>query len=322
MVNTAGRCYGTTWRGTGRMTAAPELYIRLYGTLELLQEDRALPRPGPKLSALIAYLALFHDRAHDRGRLAGLIWPEVDDERARHCLRQTPLDLRKRLSLIAPHALVVDDRTVMLRTDGLSIDTSLVDKLLTAPDGQAILTALELTEHELLESSDEEWATSERRSRDRALREAAIQVIEDLAGESSGSDALDICDRVLRRDPADEEVHRLKLRLYATQGDWPGLIRQFRTCETTLQSELDVTPSRETTQLYEELRSGIKAHAHSANQSRDGPSAPGERTKTTLPAQTTRFIGRSADISEARDLLLREDVRLVTLTSPALRAGG
>jgi predicted ATPase/Tfp pilus assembly protein PilF len=44
-------------------------------------------------------------------------------------------------------------------------------------------------------------------------------------------------------------------------------------------------------------------------------SEPSEHTN--LPAQSTALIGRDQDVATARDLLLRSDVRLVTLTGPA-----
>ena len=38
---------------------------------------------------------------------------------------------------------------------------------------------------------------------------------------------------------------------------------------------------------------------------------------TNLPAQSTALIGRDQDVATACDLLLRSEVRLVTLTGPA-----
>ncbi len=41
-----------------------------------------------------------------------------------------------------------------------------------------------------------------------------------------------------------------------------------------------------------------------------------ERRRTNLPTQPTAFIGREKEVTGVRDLLLRQDVRLVTLTGP------
>ena len=46
------------------------------------------------------------------------------------------------------------------------------------------------------------------------------------------------------------------------------------------------------------------------------PVAQVETPPTTLPVQRTGFVGREKEISAAKELLLREDVRLVTVTGP------
>jgi predicted ATPase len=47
------------------------------------------------------------------------------------------------------------------------------------------------------------------------------------------------------------------------------------------------------------------------------PQAPTLVVMSNLPAQSTALIGRDQDVATARDLLLRSEVRLVTLTGPA-----
>jgi hypothetical protein len=52
-----------------------------------------------------------------------------------------------------------------------------------------------------------------------------------------------------------------------------------------------------------------------ADRSLDVPSlTPRNAHPNNLPAQTTRFIGREAEVAAAKDLLLRQEVRLLTLT--------
>ncbi|HEV3205804.1 MAG TPA: protein kinase [Terriglobales bacterium] len=48
----------------------------------------------------------------------------------------------------------------------------------------------------------------------------------------------------------------------------------------------------------------------------DKPPRQGETRPTNLPAQRTGFVGRQKEVTAARELLLREDVRLVTVTGP------
>src|SRR5262249_34105227 len=48
--------------------------------------------------------------------------------------------------------------------------------------------------------------------------------------------------RVLRVDPAREDVHRLLMRLHAREGRRAAAIRQYQTCAAVLRRELDVAP--------------------------------------------------------------------------------
>jgi len=46
------------------------------------------------------------------------------------------------------------------------------------------------------------------------------------------------------------------------------------------------------------------------------PAAPAEARPTNIPVQRTGFVGREKEVAAAKDLLLRQDVRLVTVTGP------
>src|SRR5262249_29190926 len=66
-----------------------------------------------------------------------------------------------------------------------------------------------------------------------------------------------------------------------------------------------------------ELGPAVPHPARAASQEKI-PASPGQKEYTTnLPAQSTALIGRDQDVTTARDLLLRSEVRLVTLTGPA-----
>src|SRR5688572_32691048 len=48
-----------------------------------------------KVRALLAYLAVEHERPHERAALLGLLWPDLPEDAARNNLRQTLLTLRE-----------------------------------------------------------------------------------------------------------------------------------------------------------------------------------------------------------------------------------
>ena len=74
--------------------------VRLLDDPVLYIGDRQLPLTSRKAKALVAYLVLAPDMRESRERLAGLLWSESEDEKARACLRQLFRDSTKRR---APH---------------------------------------------------------------------------------------------------------------------------------------------------------------------------------------------------------------------------
>jgi DNA-binding SARP family transcriptional activator len=61
---------------------------------------------------------------------------------------------------------------------------------------------------------------------------------------------------ILRYDPARERTHRALMRLYYSSGDRTAALRQYERCVAALKRELQVSPERRTTDLYEQIKSG------------------------------------------------------------------
>src|SRR5690242_7492005 len=72
------------------------LHLVTFGGLALEAVDEAVaPRLSAQRLAILAVLAAEGDRRVSRERLTGLFWPDVDEERARHSLRQALYTLRQ-----------------------------------------------------------------------------------------------------------------------------------------------------------------------------------------------------------------------------------
>jgi DNA-binding SARP family transcriptional activator len=66
-------------------------------------------------------------------------------------------------------------------------------------------------------------------------------------------EAVDRLRSALQEDPTREYAHRQIMRLYGEMGARGLALRQFEICRELLREELNVTPDRETTSLYEDL---------------------------------------------------------------------
>lgn len=99
----------------------------------------------------------------------------------------------------------------------------------------------------------EDWASAERER----LLSLFLRSAERLAGgwvETGEYDrALDICARILDRDPCWERAYRWMMLAYARQGNRPLALRAYHRCETALSKELGVEPSPATTALFKSI---------------------------------------------------------------------
>src|SRR5581483_8705366 len=106
----------------------PLWQIQLFGTFALRQGEQApTPFPMQKHTELLAYLALYPDRAHPREELIELLWPEVEPEAGRNRLRQTLLALRRALKDVDPRAeetLSVSHAAIALNREAVTSDVA------------------------------------------------------------------------------------------------------------------------------------------------------------------------------------------------------
>src|SRR4030081_1988284 len=90
------------------------LELRFFGRFELRVDGALLLLPSRPAQSLLAYLALSAGSAHRRERLAGLLWPDADEDNARANLRHALWRIRKAIepARASPSYLVSDDLSV------------------------------------------------------------------------------------------------------------------------------------------------------------------------------------------------------------------
>jgi len=111
--------------------------------------------------------------------------------------------------------------------------------------------------------------------------------------------------------------------LLAQSGQRGAALAQYEACQRALETELGVAPSAETVTLYEQIAAGEFARPSLPVLPSGAGKRPALRTSSStprhnLPAQGTPFIGREMQLVKVREILLRPEVRLLTLTG----AGG
>ncbi len=266
------------------------LKIRLFGHLIVEQDGGSLPLPASAQARdLLAYLALFHERRHNRSALVGTFWPDQAEERARRALSQALWQIRR----FFPDLVTAEAETVgfappaCFQVDALDFERLAKAAFSAAPQEtirQDLEQAIALYRADFLEGNYQDWALLERER----LREFYLLALEHLAQmeKSSGhyARALDLALRLFGAEPLNEAAHREIMRLHHLLGQPEAAMRQFELCRDILRRELDVEPSPETLAVVEEINHLSERAASESKTDRE----------SLIPAP---LVGREADRS-------------------------
>jgi DNA-binding SARP family transcriptional activator len=86
----------------------------------------------------------------------------------------------------------------------------------------------------------------------------ATMLAERMMERGDEQQAVQLCERVLRRDRCYEEAYQVLMRVYARSGSRSQALRTYGRCEHALQDELGIEPLPETTELYEQIKRNEK----------------------------------------------------------------
>ena len=310
----------------------PELSLRLLGPPLVELDGRPVHIGRHKALALLAYLALTR-HTHSRDALATLLWPDLDQRRARAELRRT-LSLINRT--LGSQWFAIDRDTAGWDPDAKAwIDVDVLRQRLAAcerhghvadeacPDCVPLLTeAVDLYRDGFLTGftlpdapAFDEWQFFETES----LRDAVAGALQRLARwhgkREEYETAIPYARRWLALDPLHEPAHRELMHLYARSDQRAAALRQYAECERVLAEELGIAPDAETTTLYESIRTRQELPI-SDDVAEISPREPSAPRRHDLPAQLTPFVGRERELADLDRLLTDPEVRLVTVLGP------
>ncbi|HKV49574.1 MAG TPA: BTAD domain-containing putative transcriptional regulator, partial [Gemmatimonadaceae bacterium] len=212
----------------------------------------------PKRLALLAYLAIATPTGYRRrDTILGLLWPELDEERARSALRQAVHFLRRTLGadVIRGHG----GEDLGLDADMFWCDARAFDDALARG---APAEALELYSGDLLDgffvtgasSEFEEWLAQQRaRLRHQAI-ESSWALTDHFEAAGCGTEAARWARWAAARAPDDERTHRRLIALLDRLGDRTGALRAYEDFVRRAREEFDAEPSAETQALVAAIR--------------------------------------------------------------------
>ena len=237
----------------------PTLYL-LGGTAfaGLPTDDARLLLGQSKTVALLAYLLLSQSGLRQRrDRLAGLLWPTLDQSRARSAVRKTVHAVR---SVLGPESIVsFGDEELILGPDAPSCDAV---ELTTEIEAGRLGRALELYRGDLMPGFHlpecgefDRWLEETRAVMLERVVAASWALARDCEAREHMTDAGYWARVAVRRAWTDERVLRRALTMLDRIGDRAGAISLFDGFARRLRSELATEPSAETAALVTRLRS-------------------------------------------------------------------
>ena len=201
-----------------------------------------LPAAAQRIVALLALRGRV-----GRSRLAGTLWPDTPEHRARGSLRTGIW----RVNLAVPNLVLTAAGQVELASRA-DVDTkSLVAESinLLARDAPSVLTpdvfplGACLQDNDLLPDWDDEWLTDERERLHQLRLHLLEWAAEHLAARGEFGLAVEMGLRALRGDALRESAHRALVRIHLAEGNLHEAHRAYRLCAQILQRELGITPS-------------------------------------------------------------------------------
>lgn len=217
--------------------------------------DGVPPRIGSRRLALLAAVAAAGEVGLTRERMVGLFWPEVDEERGRHSLRQALHALREE----AGPALLLQ-RGSALRLDPRYITSDIAEFRAALAAGD-LVGAIHVYRGPFLEGfylagagEFERWVERERAS----LVEAASVALRTLAGQASASHqheaAMAWWHRLVILEPLSGRTATGYARALMTCGERAQALAALRAHERLVRRELETDAGPEVLALMEELQ--------------------------------------------------------------------
>ena len=291
------------------MTA--RLQVRLLGPFEVVVGGKPVDVPGAKRQALVACLALRVGRVVATDTLVEALWGSDLPAAPRNAVQHHVTRLRRALGTDA----------IRLAADGYVLEDAAVDaiefeELLTAARAalragdargaaDTIADALSLWRGPaLLGLPQSTWATGEAGRLDALRLDALEERFEAALALGEHADLVPAIRAALEESPFRERLWgQLMLALYRS-GRQADALEVFQEARRVLMDELALEPGPELRRLQEAILAHDPAIA---------PVPPAPR-RGNLPAPSTSFIGREAELAQVLELL--REHRLVTLSGP------
>ena len=229
------------------------IYCKLFGTPQFVVNGQPLRLPYAKLNALVFYLLLVHSA--NREQLAGLLWSNSDDVKARKSLRNAIYQINKYFDcdwLISPHK-----DTVTLNPD-IAVQSD-VAQFQSDPSAYAGLYDELLSGFYIKDAAAfDHWLAKMRQQFATLFSNYMVdRVDQQLADETQEPLGQDI-ERLIALDPLNETYYERLMQWYQQRGQHAKAVETYYRLTTELKGELDITPTEAVQKRYEQSLQALR----------------------------------------------------------------
>ena len=243
----------------GRSLDGRSLHLLLMGMPQILLDGAPLSLASHKATALLYYLAVERPTA-SRPFLAGLLWGNMPEVKARANLRVALAKLRQHLS---PYFSANRQTITFVHQASYSSDLGQFEYCLRQGTAAYLETAVALYRGAFLSdfhiraaTAFETWLRQTREELRLRLLGSLTTLIEHHETRQRYDKALSFVHKLLSLEPWHEEGHRQAMSLLATSGQRTAALVHYQTYRQQLLNDLGVEPETASRQLYDCILNG------------------------------------------------------------------
>lgn len=219
--------------------------VYLLGPLRIEQEATPITFPRRRNEVAVCLSAAASEQ-QARDSLAIRFWGDTADDKTPFATHCALLALRQQLG---DSLLIADREHVQINPDctpgsiSRAAGNGQMGGEIARSDVAQLQASVALWQGELLAGFYDDWVTAEREHYQERLLRTLLDVTQALRSLSEYSRAIEIAQKILSFDPANELAHQHLMFCYMAGGDRAAALRQYELCEQALERELDASPT-------------------------------------------------------------------------------
>lgn len=238
------------------------LSCNLFGNPEITLNGKVVLFSFSKIDALIYYLAV--TKSASRDEVAGLLWPDKNDQNAKKNLRNAIYQANK---LLGVEIISSPNKAVLVLNEALAIEID-VDSFFKDPQNNLNLYTDEFLKGFYLKDCEsyEFWMVKMRNFYEKKFLQECFKKIE-LDMEKNELDEVEKnIQRLIYIDEFDESNYQLLMKFYQTNQRNGKVVETYYNLSNLLKMELGIAPNKETRLIYETSLEQLNAQSNKGKQ--------------------------------------------------------